>query len=105
MNLVTGRHAGRWGTLGDPSYMCYKCWHFELIKYALVPLVVYWWYIFTQTYVSAYNTNICICIHMYLFRVSFIAETMWDSVEERLRRRLSLWKREYFSKGGRLTLI
>ncbi|RVX07309.1 putative ribonuclease H protein [Vitis vinifera] len=29
----------------------------------------------------------------------------WDGVEERTRRRLSLWKRQYLSKGGRLTLI
>ena len=29
----------------------------------------------------------------------------WDGVEERLRKRLSLWKRQYISKGGRMTLI
>ncbi|RVW61481.1 putative ribonuclease H protein [Vitis vinifera] len=29
----------------------------------------------------------------------------WDGVEERTRRRLSLWKRQYLSEGGRLTLI
>ena len=28
-----------------------------------------------------------------------------DGVEERLRKRLALWKRQYISKGGRLTLI
>ncbi|RVW80209.1 putative ribonuclease H protein [Vitis vinifera] len=28
-----------------------------------------------------------------------------DGVKERLRRRLALWKRQYISKGGRLTLI
>ena len=30
---------------------------------------------------------------------------MWDGVEERFRRRLGLWKRQYISKGERLTLI
>ena len=30
---------------------------------------------------------------------------VWDGVEERLRRRLAFWKRQYISKGGRLTLI
>ncbi|RVW71359.1 putative ribonuclease H protein [Vitis vinifera] len=29
----------------------------------------------------------------------------WDGVEERLRKRLSIWKRQYISKGGRMTLI
>ena len=29
----------------------------------------------------------------------------WDGVEERLRKRLSLWKRQYISKGGRMALI
>ena len=29
----------------------------------------------------------------------------WDGVEERVRRRLALWKRQYISKGGRITLI
>ena len=29
----------------------------------------------------------------------------WDGVEERLRKRLSLWKRQYISKGGKMTLI
>ncbi|RVW47226.1 putative ribonuclease H protein [Vitis vinifera] len=33
------------------------------------------------------------------------ATSMWDGVEERVRRRLSLWKRQYISKGGRITLI
>ena len=31
--------------------------------------------------------------------------TVWDGVEERLRKRFSFWKRQYISKGGRLTLI
>ena len=30
---------------------------------------------------------------------------MWDGVEARMRRRLALWKRQYLSKGGRITLI
>ena len=29
----------------------------------------------------------------------------WDRVEERFRKKLVLWKRQYISKGGRLTLI
>ena len=29
----------------------------------------------------------------------------WDGVEEKVRRRLALWKRQYLSKGGRITLI
>ena len=30
---------------------------------------------------------------------------VWDVVEERFRKRLSLWKRQYLSKGGWLTLL
>ena len=30
---------------------------------------------------------------------------VWDSIEERFRKRLSFWKRQYISKGGRLTFI
>ena len=30
---------------------------------------------------------------------------VWDSVEERFRKKLAMWKRQYISKGGRLTLI
>ena len=30
---------------------------------------------------------------------------MWDPIEERFRRRLAIWKRQYISKGGRVTLI
>ncbi|WJZ98950.1 hypothetical protein VitviT2T_017437 [Vitis vinifera] len=33
------------------------------------------------------------------------APYMWDGVEERVRRRLALWKRKYISKRGRITLI
>ncbi|RVW42045.1 Transposon TX1 uncharacterized 149 kDa protein [Vitis vinifera] len=36
---------------------------------------------------------------------SFKSVTVWDGVEERFRRRLSMWKRQYLSKGGRATLI
>ena len=31
--------------------------------------------------------------------------SVWDGVEERVRRRHALWKRQYISKGGRITLI
>ena len=31
--------------------------------------------------------------------------SIWDGVEERFRRKLANWKRQYISKGGRLTLI
>ena len=33
------------------------------------------------------------------------ALSTWDGVEERMRRRLALWKRQYLSKDGRITLI
>ena len=33
------------------------------------------------------------------------AISVWDGVEERVTRRLALWKRQYISKGGRITLI
>ncbi|KAL6339446.1 hypothetical protein AAG906_032981 [Vitis piasezkii] len=33
------------------------------------------------------------------------ASSVWDGVEEKVRRRLALWKRQYLSKGGRITLI
>ena len=33
------------------------------------------------------------------------ASSVWDGVEERVRRRLALWKRQFISKGGRITLI
>ncbi|RVW49943.1 LINE-1 retrotransposable element ORF2 protein [Vitis vinifera] len=38
-------------------------------------------------------------------RVPHKASSMWDGVEEKMRRRLALWKRQYISKGGRVTLI
>ena len=31
--------------------------------------------------------------------------SVWDGVEERFRRKLAIWKRQYISEGGRLTLI
>ena len=33
------------------------------------------------------------------------ASSTWDGVEDRMRRRLAQWKRQYISKGGRITLI
>ena len=33
------------------------------------------------------------------------ASSVWDGVEERFRKRLTNWKRQYIYKGGRLTLI
>ncbi|RVX10737.1 Transposon TX1 uncharacterized 149 kDa protein [Vitis vinifera] len=30
---------------------------------------------------------------------------VWDGVEERFRKRLTMWKRQFISKGGRITLI
>ena len=30
---------------------------------------------------------------------------IWEGIEERFRRGLTAWKRQYISKGGRLTLI
>ena len=37
---------------------------------------------------------------------SYKFSRVWDVVEERFRKRLAMWKRQYLSKGGgRLTLI
>ncbi|RVX07561.1 Transposon TX1 uncharacterized 149 kDa protein [Vitis vinifera] len=33
------------------------------------------------------------------------ASSTWDGMEERMRRRLAQWKRQYISKSGRITLI
>ena len=33
------------------------------------------------------------------------ASSVWDGVEERVRWKLALWKRQYISKGRRITLI
>ena len=30
---------------------------------------------------------------------------VWDGVEERFRRRLAMWKKQFISKGGRIALI
>ena len=30
---------------------------------------------------------------------------IWDGMEERFRRRLAMWKRQFISKGGRIALI
>ena len=35
----------------------------------------------------------------------FKSVTVWDGVEERFQRKLAMWKRQYLSKGGRVTLI
>ena len=35
----------------------------------------------------------------------FKSVTIWDGVEKRFRKRLAMWKRQYISKGGRITLI
>ena len=37
--------------------------------------------------------------------VAFKSSWVWDVVEERFQKRLALWKRQYLSKGGRLTLV
>ncbi|RVW54301.1 Transposon TX1 uncharacterized 149 kDa protein [Vitis vinifera] len=36
---------------------------------------------------------------------SFKSTSVWDGVEDRFRKRLGMWKRQYLSKGGRTTLI
>ena len=33
------------------------------------------------------------------------SEAVWDNIEERVCKRLALWKRNYISKGGKVTLI
>ncbi|KAJ9686044.1 hypothetical protein PVL29_015095 [Vitis rotundifolia] len=38
-------------------------------------------------------------------RASFNSVAAWDGIEERFRKRLAMWKRQYISKGGRITLI
>ena len=35
----------------------------------------------------------------------FKSVTVCDGVKERFRRRLAMWKRQYLSKGGKVTLI
>ena len=39
------------------------------------------------------------------FGAPFNSLAVWDGVEERFRKRPAMWKRQYISKGGRLTLI
>ena len=36
---------------------------------------------------------------------SFNSVAAWDGIEEIFRKRLAMWKRQYISKGGRITLI
>ena len=40
-----------------------------------------------------------------LLGASFKSSRVWNGVEERFWRRLAMWKRQYLSKGGRLTLV
>ena len=40
-----------------------------------------------------------------LLGAPFKSVSMWDGVEERFRRRLAMWKKQYLSKGRRATLI
>ncbi|RVW61463.1 putative ribonuclease H protein [Vitis vinifera] len=35
----------------------------------------------------------------------FKSSGVWDGIEERFKKRLAMWKRQYISKGGRITLI
>ena len=35
----------------------------------------------------------------------FKSAAAWNEIEERFRKRLTMWKRQYISKGGRITLI
>ena len=41
----------------------------------------------------------------FICSILYRAMGVWDSIEKRFRKRLSSWKRQYISKGGRLTLI
>ena len=40
-----------------------------------------------------------------LLGASFKSVAAWEGVEERFQKRLTLWKRQNISKGGRITLI
>ena len=40
-----------------------------------------------------------------LLGVTFKSVAAWDGVYERFQKRLAMWKRQYISKGGRITLI
>ncbi|RVW47335.1 putative ribonuclease H protein [Vitis vinifera] len=35
----------------------------------------------------------------------FKSVAAWDGIEERFRKKLAMWKRQYISKGGRITLV
>ena len=35
----------------------------------------------------------------------FKSAAAWNGIEERFHKRLAMWKRQYISKGGRITLI
>ena len=35
----------------------------------------------------------------------FKSAAAWDGIEERFRKKLAMWKNQYISKGGRITLV
>ena len=37
--------------------------------------------------------------------VHYMSVAVWDGLEKRFRKRLAMWKRQFISKGGRITLI
>ena len=39
------------------------------------------------------------------FGVHHKSVAIWNGVEKRFRKRLAIWKRQFISKGGRITLI
>lgn len=39
------------------------------------------------------------------FKVSFKSLLVWDVVKKRFQKQLTLWKRQYLSKVGRMTLV
>ena len=39
------------------------------------------------------------------FEAAHKSVVVWDTIEEKMRKRLACWKRNYISKGGRVTLI
>ena len=42
---------------------------------------------------------------MFPYYISKGGVAVWDGVEDRFMKRLTSWKRQYISKGGRTTLI
>ena len=38
-------------------------------------------------------------------RAAHKSMTIWDNIEEKMHKKLALWKRNFISKGGRITLI